>query len=320
MTIWSGLGFALLAGCGGDASTRADKLKLAVIPKGTTHEFWKSVYYGAVQAGDELGVEIIWKGPAKEGNREEQITIVNNYVTRKVDGICLAPLDSRGLVDAVEAAKLAGIPTVIFDSGLERPELTVSYVATDNYNGGALAARELGRLLQGTGKIILLRYAEGSESTEQRENGFLDTVKKEFPNLELISSDLHAGDTADSALDVSQQLLNKYKDQVEGIFAVNESAATGMWQALRNAGLAGKVKFIGFDTSARLIEGMRAGEIHALVLQDPVKMGRMAVTTLVNKLRGESVEPRISTGEILATPQNLDLPEIAARLRPPRKE
>jgi len=321
--VWSCvLGLLLLAGCGGanSNSNSSAKLKIAVIPKGTTHEFWRSVHHGAEQAAKELNVEIIWKGPAREGNREEQITIVNNYVTRRVNGICLAPLDSRGLVDAVDAAKQAGIPTVIFDSGLEKPELTVSYVATDNYNGGALAAKELGRLLNGKGKVILLRYAPGSESTEQREQGFLDTVKKEFPGLDLISTDQFAGDTAESSLEKSTQLIAKYKDQVEGIFACNESAATGMWQALKNAGLAGKVKFIGFDTSSRLIEGMKAGEIHGLVLQDPVKMGYTAVKTLVRQLRGEKVEPRIPTGELLATPENMNQPEVQARLRPQQHE
>ncbi|MGC4003439.1 MAG: substrate-binding domain-containing protein [Pirellulales bacterium] len=209
---------------------------------------------------------------------------------------------------------------MIFDSGLEKPELAVSYVATDNYNGGVLAAREMGRLLGGRGNVILFRYAIGSESTERREQGFLDTLAKEFPDVTVISKDQYAGATADAALGVAQNLLNDFGSKSDGIFAVNESCAVGMLQALRDAKLAGKVKFIGFDTSDKMIAALRNGEMHGLVLQDPVKMGYTSVKTLVRHLRGEKVEPVVNTGELLATPENLELPEVRARLTPPRFE
>lgn len=125
------------------------KYRLAVIPKGTTHEFWKSVHYGAQQAADEIGsIEIIWKGPSREDDRDGQISLVQNFITNKVDGIILAPLDSQALVSVVREAKDAQIPTVIFDSGLEDESVYVSYVATDNYNGGVIAARRLAEVLK----------------------------------------------------------------------------------------------------------------------------------------------------------------------------
>lgn len=305
-----------LVGCGPKADTDK-KLKIAVIPKGTTHQFWQSVHYGAKQAADKYGVEIIWNGPPKEDNRTDQINVVENFITRGVDGICLAPLDARGLVGVVKSAQQEKIPTVIFDSGLDSPDAFVSYVATDNFNGGALAAREMGKLLGGKGRIILFRYAIGSESTEQREQGFLDTLAKEFLDIKVISQDQYAGATAETALSVAQNLLTSLGAQTDGIFAVNESCAMGMLQALRDANLAGKVKFIGFDTSDKMIAALKSGDMHGLVLQDPVKMGYTAVETLVKHLRGEKVEPRIATGELLATPANMNDAAVKERLQPP---
>src|SRR5262245_4425758 len=154
------------------------KRKLAVIPKGTTHEFWKSVHAGANKAGQELGVEIVWKGPVREDDRDEQIKVVENFIASRIDAIVLAPLDDTALVPAAREAKSEGIPVVIFDSGIQW-DGRVSFVATDNFQGGAVAARRIGSLLSGKGKVIVLRYQEGSASTAERERGFLETVHKE---------------------------------------------------------------------------------------------------------------------------------------------
>ncbi len=130
-------------------SSEKKKYRLAVIPKGTTHEFWKSVHHGAEEAAKELGnVEVLWRGPHLESDRESQISLVQDFITQKVDGICLAPLDAQSLIAPVREAKEAGIPTVIFDSDLADPDIYVSYVATDNYQGGVLAARRLGEVLK----------------------------------------------------------------------------------------------------------------------------------------------------------------------------
>ena len=227
----------LLAGCnanpGSDsAGTQAAKApgakyRIAVIPKGTTHEFWKSVHFGADQAAKEFDVEIVWSGPLLEQDREGQISVVQNFVTQKVDGICLAPNDSQAFVRPVRDAKNQGIPVVIFDSGLADESGIVSYVATDNRKGGELAAEEMARRLPKGGNIVLLRYLVGSESTQQREEGFLDKLK-DFSELKVISSDQYSGDTPQSSLDKAPaKLLNKFGDQVDGIFAVNEPSAAG---------------------------------------------------------------------------------------------
>ncbi|MEX2119741.1 MAG: substrate-binding domain-containing protein [Pirellulales bacterium] len=317
------LGSLLAAGCqpsGRNPSAVGGankKYRIAVIPKGTTHEFWKSVHAGADKAARELGnVEVLWKGPLLENDREGQINVVQDFVTQQVDGICLAPLDSQGLVAAVKDAKASEIPTVIFDSGLDDESIIVSYVATDNYQGGVLAARRLVETLDGKGDVILLRYNPGSESTEQREAGFLDTLEQEFPEINILSSNQYSGTTPEKSLEQAQQLLLKFHDEVDGVFAVCEPNSTGMLGALEGEGLAGKVKFIAFDPSPTLVRAMAEGKIDGIVLQDPVNMGYLGVKTLMAHIEGKPVEKQISTGEFIATPDNMNEPDMHRLLHP----
>jgi ribose transport system substrate-binding protein len=296
-----------------------DTLRLAVIPKGTTHDFWKSIHAGVIKAEREINaaggkkVRIDWKGPAREDNREEQINVVRNFIAAGVQGIAIAPLDDTALLGPVREAQKAGIPTVIFDSGLkgEAGKDFVAYVATNNYQGGMLGAKRLGALLGGKGKAILLRYQEGSESTAQREQGFLDALAKEHPQVELISKDLYAGATPESSYQRAQNVLTSFREKgIDGIFTPNESSTFGMLRALKDAGLAGNVKFVGFDASEPLVKGLRDGEIHGLVLQNPIQMGYLAVKTLHDHLEGRPVATYTDTGASVLTPENVEQPEM----------
>lgn len=303
------------------ASLSAQPYKIAVVPKGTTHEFWKSIHAGAIKAQQELAaegiqVEVIWQGPLREDDREQQVRVVETFVARRVHGIVLAPLDSRALAGPVETAVRGKIPVIVIDSGLDS-KAQASFVATDNREGGRIAARALGQALGGKGRALMLRYAVGSNSTEEREAGFLEVMKKDFPEIQLISTDQHAGATRDSAKRVAENLLNRFGRQADGVFASNESAASGMLLALRDAGLAGKVKFIAFDAGETLNAGLKAGEVHGLVVQDPLRMGYLGVKTMVRVLKGEKVEPVIDTGVGLVTRENMNDPRSAELLSPP---
>ena len=304
---------------GSDNGSAAKKLRIAVIPKGTSHIFWKSVHAGAEQAAKDLGdVEILWKGPLLENDRDGQINVVQDFVANRVDGICLAPLDKQALIGPVKDAVATGIPVVIFDSALQDESQIVSYVATDNRKGGELAARHMAKSLGERGNVIILRYNTGSESTEQREEGFLETLKDHFPQIEVISSNEYAGTTPELSLDKAEQILSNFKDRVNGIFAVCEPNANGILVALKNTQLVGKVKFVAFDSSEDLIRAMSDGSCHGIVLQDPVAIGYQSVLTLVKSIRGETVEKRIGTGEFLATPENMKTPEMDKLLNPER--
>jgi ribose transport system substrate-binding protein len=287
---------------------------IAVIPKGSTHEFWKAVHSGAAQAGRELGVEILWKGPQREDDRAQQITVVEDFISRGVDGIVLAPLDDRALCAPVRDAAREGIPVIIIDSSLQGSDF-ISFVATDNYKGGVLAARRLADLLGGRGEIFLIRYQEGSASTTERERGFLETMTGEFPAVRILVKDQYAGATTETAYQLAENLLGRFPD-VDGIFCPNESSTFGTLLALQEAGLAGKIKFVGFDSSPKLVQGLRDGHIQGLVLQNPTRMGYLGVVLMVKHLRGEKVEARIDTGVTLATRETMDTPAIKALLEP----
>lgn len=330
--IWAIVAVAMIAGCGsgadkaegttGTASGDGDKkLRIAVIPKGTTHEFWKAVHAGAEDAAKEFGVEIIWKGPLKEDDLNDQIKVVEDFTTQGVDGIVLAPLNDTAMKTPVENAKKSDIPVVIFDSDLKDTEV-VSFVATDNENGGKAAGEEMVRLLGGNGNVVVLRYQEGSASTMNREKGFLD-VMKATSGIKILSDNRYAGATVESAQTEAENLLSSFKKpdgslNVDGIYCPNESSTFGMLRALQVNGWAGKVKFVGFDSSVKLIEGLSKGEINALILQNPRKMGYLGVKTMVEHLKKTPVEKRIDTGAELVTGNNMKDPEIAKLLEGPK--
>lgn len=315
----------LLASCGNPEAADNDAKTIAIIPKGTTHEFWKSIHAGAIRAQRELGeqgeaVELIWKGPLKEDDREQQIQVVENFIGRQVDGIVLAPLDADALVAPAEAATRSGIPVVIIDSDLNS-EARISFVATDNYQGGVLAAERMGELLNGEGRLVVLRYQVGSASTEAREEGFLTTIREKYPNIEILSSEQHSGPTRETAYQAAQNLLNRFGRQADGIFTPNESSTVGMLLALRDIGRAGgDAVFVGFDASTTLVEALQAGDIQGLVVQNPFEMGYRGVLTIVGHLNGNEVPPRVDSGVVLVTPDNMDGADVQALLHPPLEE
>jgi len=310
-------GIVLFTACGkGEITAQkpGKKLRLAVIPMGTTHEFWKAVHAGAQTAAAELSVEIIWKGPLKEDDRNEQIQIVETMISAGVDALILSPLDDRALVPPVEEAKKLGIPTVIFNSALSG-NLHVAYVATDNRKGGVLAGERIGSLMQGRGNLILLRIIEGVEGNRQREEGFLETIRTKFPAITILSDNQYGGITTETAYQTTENLLSRFHE-VDAIFTPNESTTFGCLRALEDQGLAGKVIHVGFDTSRKLIEALEKRELAGLVLQDPIRMGYDSVKTAMAYLKGEPYQKYIDTGVLLATPDNMNLPEIKRLLVP----
>jgi ribose transport system substrate-binding protein len=313
----------LFAACARPEQKSGKSFTIAVVPQGSTHEFWKSIHAGAVKASHDeaaggIHVNIIWKGPMREDDREQQVQVVEGFVTQHVDGIVLAPFDKNALVRPVEEAKRSGIPTVVIDSALESND-PISFVASNNYHGGELAADEMGRLLGGKGKVLALRYQEGVFSTEQREKGFIERMKAAYPGIVLVSSNQFAGATRDTAKTAAENLLNRFGNEIGGMFTPNESSTAGALLALEDAGKAGKIRFIGFDTSDVFVKAMRDGKLQGIVVQNPFRMGEMGVKTLVDHLLGKAIEKRVDTGVTLITPANVDTPESHALLHPPIK-
>jgi ribose transport system substrate-binding protein len=309
---------ALSAACGGDPA-EPGKLTIAVIPKGTSHVFWQMIHGGAEKAAQELGVSVIWRGPLREDDRASQISEVEGFITRGVSGIALAPLDEAALALPVADAQRQKIPVVIFDSGLKGSDY-VSFVATDNRKGGRMAAEHVAKRLNGKGRALLLRYAEGHDSTTQREEGFLEGLAG-HQGIEVVSSNQYLGADVEGAYKRGEAVLSNYRNRdgslgIDAIFCVNESTTFALMRVLQDYNWAGKVTFVGFDASDNLIKGLADGHIDALVIQDPVKMGYLAVKTLVSHIKGEPVEKRIDTGVHLATQQNMNEPAMKELLKP----
>jgi ribose transport system substrate-binding protein len=288
--------------------------EIALIPKGTDILFWKAVHAGGEKAGQELGVKVIWQGPQKESDREQQINIVQNFISRGVNAIVLAPLDENALVRPVQAALKRKIPVVIIDSGLKGEGFS-SFIATNNTAGGELAAQRLAQLLGGKGNVILMRFNEGSNSTHNREEGFLAWLQGNAPGITVLSSDQYAGVTMELALKTGQNLLNKYP-QVDGIFCPNESTTFGMLRALKTVGKAGTVKLVGFDYTDPIAEALRSGEISGVIVQDPFGIGYMGVKAAFDVLHGKTVAPRIETNIVFVTAANMDATEVLAVTSP----
>jgi len=285
--------------------------RIAVIPKGTSSVFWESVHAGAEKAGEELGYEISWNGPELESDRERQIQIVEDFIALKVAGIVLAPNGSNALVPKVEEMFARNMPCVIIDSEIDTDKY-VSFAATNNYQGGVIAARRMGKILDGKGKVIVVKFMPGSGSTTNRENGFIDTIEKEFTGIEIVDTKYGMA-TVETALQAAEDLLTKHTE-LDGLYACNAGTSVGSAQALQSQGRTGNIKMVGFDAEETLIDKLKSGVIDSLVVQDPYKMGYIGVKTLVDKLNGKEVPKSIDTGVELITLERLEEPRIKALL------
>jgi ribose transport system substrate-binding protein len=297
-----------------------EEITIVVIPKGMTHEHWQSVRRGAERCAADLlteeglRVNIIFDGPLRERDAIEQIRILDRRVATGARGIILAPQHSRTMIASVKRADDTGVPVVVIDSGLVDTSHIVKYVATDNYNGGCLAARHLLKVLREQGKtrprLVLFRYAVGSESTEQREKGFEDTVNRECPEVEWVSTDKYAGSTRDSAMREAGPLVLQFQDRMDAIFAPNESSASGTIDVLRSQGLNKKVLVMAFDASKPLLHSIQEGDAVGSILQDPYRMGYLSTWCCVRHILGEDVnahrtQMNFGTGETVVTRDNL---------------
>jgi ribose transport system substrate-binding protein len=306
---------ALAAGALGVHCNRSGKKTIAVIPKGTSHVFWQSVHAGAVKASRETNVDILWNGPAQETDFNGQLQIVDAMINRRVDAIVLAPIDRKTMVGVVERATREKIPVVIFDSAIDT-EQYVAQVATDNFRGGELAADRIAKLLEGEGKVAMVMVQPGSASTIAREDGFKTRVEKVYPGIKIADARYGWSDYAKS-LAITENMLTAHPD-LDALFASNESSTVGAVQALKARKR--DVKLVGFDSSAALLEDLKAGVIDSLIVQDPFRMGYDSVKSAVAKLNGETPKKQQDIEPQLIDLANLHTPEVQAKVNPDLKQ
>ena len=297
------------------ACNRDRKKLIAVIPKGNAHLFWQSVHAGAVAASQENNVDIVWNGPPNETDLAEQLKIVESMINRRVDAIALAPIDEKALVNVSERAIAAGIPVIVFDSGLQSEKIT-TLISTDNYGAGQLGAERMGKILNGKGNIVMVKVQPGGASTMAREDGFKNVIQTKFPGIKILDERYGMADFAQSRT-VAENMLTAHPD-LDGIFGSNESSSVGAAQALISR--KSKAKLVGFDWSPALLEDVRAGRIDSLVIQDPFKMGQEAVNAAVRTLKGDKLPKKIDLAPQLVDKENLDTPQIQAQVNPDLKK
>jgi ribose transport system substrate-binding protein len=297
----------LLAGC-----RDAERPVVGVVPKGASHTFWQTVHAGAIKAAQEYGLDIEWNAPAVEIDAARQIAIVDSMVTRHLAGIALAPVDRSSLVNVVERAATAGIPVAIFDSDIDTSK-RIAYVATNNREGGRMAARFLGELLLGTGEVAIVGFMPGSAATMERDEGFTEEMKKNYLGIRIVQTAFGMADRA-KARAATENILAAHPN-LRGLFADNESSSSGAAMALKSRANT-QVRTVAFDSSDQLITDLRDRVVDALVLQNPFLMGYESVKALGMKLRGETPRPRIDSGLALVRREDLEKPEIVELLRP----
>lgn len=296
-------------GKSGDAAGKMQNI--TVIPKGLTHVFWQSVRAGAEKAGGEMQVKVNWQGAQKETDAAAQISIVENAINSRVDGIVLAPLDKAALAGVIKKAKQSGVPLTIIDSAADVGESEyVSFVATDNKKGGSIAAARMGKILNGKGTVAMVPVQPNSASTMERETGFEQTMKAKFPNIKVVRTNYGMNDRSVSLKVVEDALTAN--SQINGIFGPNEPAIIGALQAAKNRNLLGKIKMVGFDSTKQLEGSLAKGEIDSLVVQNPFKMGYEGVKTIVDLKAGKSPGKRVDTGVLLMTRENMNSPQISS--------
>ncbi len=299
-----------------DSSAQQDsngdkKLIIAAIPKSTGGEFWETVEQGARDAAKELDIELKWEGTLTETEIAEQNKIIENMINLGVDGMAIAPLNNKATAKSVANAVDNQIPVVIFDSSLDGDK-HVAFVATNNVAGGELGAKHmLEQLGDESKKVAVLRFVQGTASTENRAKGFIAAMK--VAGIEVVADAYPEDGTVAGCKKTASNVLEGFVEggrlELDGLFACNLTTALGAAAALddlRKGNVAVDVTFIGFDTSPKLIKGVQSGDIAALVSQDPKRMGYLGVETIVKHVRGEAIQEHVDTGVELVTAERLE--------------
>jgi ribose transport system substrate-binding protein len=312
LALGAALLLALTACSGGAGGGHGGKPRIAVVPGSTAYFYWGSLHAGAQAAGQQLGADILWNGPASQTDVTGEINILQNFITQQVDGIAFVANDTKALQSVVDSANGAHIPIVSADSGIDPQRIPL--VATDNIGAAGKAADYLAQDLGGTGKIATLPYLATSLTNQQRMRGFTDALAK-HPGIQVVASQYTQGDV-NTAQSVMGDILTAHPD-LNAVFAGNEPGVVGAIRAIQSRGLAGKVKLVGFDNAPDEVTALRNGQVDALVVQNPYKIGFESVRLLLDMIHGKQPPASVDTGAVIATKANMNQPDIAKLLNPP---
>jgi len=304
-----------MAACGsgdsGDSASGGDEPYVAIVSKGFQHQFWQAVKEGAEEEAERQGVRITFEGPPAETDVEEQITMLTNALAKQPDAIGFAALDSQAAAPLLDQAEQEGIPVIAFDSGVES-DIPLTTAATDNLAAAGEAAAHMAELVGNKGKVALVVHDQTSLTGQQRRDGFIDWMEENAPDIELLPVQYGDGDQAKSA-DITKSILSANPD-VAGIYGANEGSAVGVAQGVKEAGKAGDVVVVGFDSGQAQIDAIQDGTMAGAITQNPVGMGEELVKAAAAAIDGEDLPETIDTGFYWYDKSNIDDPEIQAVL------
>ncbi len=288
----------LAAGCGanrGNSNQNTDSSKpyIAVIAKGFQHKFWQTVKKGAEQAAKDLDVTITFEGPDTEAQIDKQVEMVDAALSKNPVAICLAALDSKAVLGALEKAQSRGIPVVGFDSGVDS-DIVVATAATDNEAAAALAADKLAEAIGEKGEIGMVVHDQVSTTGRMRRDGFKNRIESAYPDIQIVDIQYGEGDHTKSA-DAAKAIMTAHP-QLKAIYGANEGSAIGVMLAVEELGKVGKVQVVGFDSGKKQVDSIRSGDMLGAVTQNPVQIGYKAVEAAYRAYKGETVQKNIDTG------------------------
>lgn len=326
LAVWATAALMLVSGCsaistpdsaagGGPKVKASGPITVAVVPKAVGFDFWDSVRKGAqCAASKSADVRVQWDGVTAETDVTGQVNLLQNFVTRQVDGLVYAATDAKVLAQVTRDALSQRIPVVNVDSGTNPQPATVPVFATDNVAAARKAADLLADALgPGDHKIAFIPFQPGTVTNDQRTTGFKEGLAR-HPNLTLVAEQSSNSDP-NTALSVTENILTAHPD-LDGIFAANEPGVVGAVNAVSQAGKAGKIKLIGWDASPDEVKAVTSGAVTALVVQNPFRMGFDAVTAMVQTVRTGKPATSEDTGVTFLTQQNIRDPQVQGILQP----
>ena len=309
-TLLGAISVTLALGSAPAAFAQSDEIYIPLISKGFQHQFWQAVKSGADQAADELGVRITFEGPDNETMVDRQIDMLAAALANNPSAVGFAALDSQAAIPLLRQASEAGIPIVAFDSGVDS-DIPVTTATTDNVAAAALAADKMAEMIGGSGKVAVVAHDQTSRTGIDRRDGFLNRMKSEYPDIEVVSVQYGQGDQLQST-EVAKAILTANPD-LNGMFGTNEGSAIGIVNAIRETGTTG-LAIIGYDSGKAQTDAIREGLMSGAITQNPVGIGYETVKAAVAALNGETLEPVIDTGFYYYDQSNIDDPEIQALL------
>ena len=303
----------VIAACGSSTSAGGNagskKYNITYVQGVTGNAFFTSLTCGAQQEAQKLGnVNFTFAG-GQSYSPEAQTPVLNAAIAKQPDAIIISPMVGQAMVAPLTQAKSNNIKLVFADTSSGDGSLAASFIASDNVAGGKLAADSMGKLLNGTGTVMVEGSTPGISTTDQRTQGFTDEMKASYPNIKLLTTQYSQSTPATATSQISA-VLAAHPD-LTGIFAVSTQEVEGAATALTGAGKQGKVDLIGFDTSDPIIADVQQGVVQGLVVQEPLQMGIDAMDQAVNALQGKATTPTIRTPFVFLTKENMSDPSIS---------